>query len=223
MQLKFHLTLTSDREVGRLRFSIIAACQHGGIILARKSIVPAHQGYRFASIIDLSHIRHLRYFEALHFDVIGGSPPPWTSWVWSSILPELSVLERLTIFGRSLPDIAKALDADGLVPTQPRLCPQLIQIVILLSYGDPRVKDTMAELVTIRERLHFSCVTIGYLTGYRHEKWYQQSEDDLFDSVEYVDYEDVPGMKTPWPDQPDLPALPSAYWPKLETYSIKVY
>ncbi|KAH9931286.1 uncharacterized protein B0H18DRAFT_1116448 [Fomitopsis serialis] len=220
MQLRFHLTPYSYREVGRLQFSIIAASQHCGIILTRKSIVPAHQGYRFANIIDLSQIQHLRYFEALQFGVIGGSPPPpWASWVWSSILPELSALERLTIFGRSLPDIAKALDGDGLVRMQQGLCPRLSRIVVLLSHRDPLVEATMAKLVTIRERLQFSCVTIGYLSDYRHERWYQQSEDYLFDSVEYADYERVPGMKTSWPDQSDLPALPSAYWPEIETYS----
>jgi len=214
MRLRFYRTQRSHRIAGRFRLSVVAASQHGGVMLTKEALTPVDQSYRFASIFHLSQLQDLRYLEAPSPMEAEG---PWPSRMWSSILPELLALERLTIFGRSLPDIAKALDSDGPVRMQPRLCPQLSRIVVLLSFGDPRVDNTMAALVAIRGRLHFSHVTIGYLRDYRCERRYWQSEDDLFDSAEYVDYEEVPRMETPWPDQPDLPALPRMYWPKIKS------
>ncbi|KAH9931293.1 uncharacterized protein B0H18DRAFT_991017 [Fomitopsis serialis] len=209
------------RQPGKLLLSVVAASRHGGLFSPGRLVSLVDQGYRFSDVFPLSQVQDLCYLESFYMNV----EDPWSSRMWSSILSELPALEQLTVLGRNLPHIAQGLEdshksGEGSEHDQQPICPRLTRIVVFLSSQDPHVGEVMARLAAIRDRLPFSKVTVGYLPGYYHDRWtFNWGYHPCPFEAEYVDYKDVPPMETPWPDHPELPELPTVYWPTIAQWT----
>ncbi|KAH9836820.1 uncharacterized protein C8Q71DRAFT_61464 [Rhodofomes roseus] len=214
MELTFHLKLY------KVFVTVIVASRHGGLLLKKKHLLyntPADRSYRFASVFNLSQVRDLRCLDRVHVrqSLVAVR-------MWSSMLPGLAELEHLMLYSRSVWYIAHALnDGDWLARVKP-LCPRMERIIVLMeSDARPPFADVILKLARIHEDIPFCGVIIAYLPDYGDERVYQSEHDSLLPSIEYVDYDEVPPMETPWHDHLDSVDfhLPSAYWPSLAEWS----
>ncbi|KAH9923812.1 uncharacterized protein B0H18DRAFT_449064 [Fomitopsis serialis] len=203
----------ADRDQPNFTLSIAAVNEHAGVLLRDKHVLPTGLVYEFpTTVFQLSRLQDLCCLDTRNFS----TADPWPSRMWSSILPELTATKNLTVFESSLPHITQSLNyIDWAAP----LCPHLARITVLLPHKAVRIDEVMLELVSLRERMHFPHVTIGYLPEYTGMRPSQSEQDCHFDSVEYLHLDKVRPVVPPWPDHSRLPDMPPAYWPPFEQWS----
>ncbi|KAH9923807.1 uncharacterized protein B0H18DRAFT_1013482 [Fomitopsis serialis] len=202
---------------GHLTLSIAAVNEHAGVLLKDKVVRPNRLRYDFpASVFQLSHLHDLWCLDTRHCP----RKDPWPSRLWSSLLPELTAMENLTIFDSSLPHIVQSLNTpESVLMRGWSLCPRLTRITVLVSRRYLPINEVMSKLAMIRERIRFSHITIGYLPDYTGTRLSRSDRDRLDESYEYLDLDGVPPVSPPWPDQSQLPDMPAAYWPSFERWS----